>query len=111
MKRLWRDYTLFWVLLLIFVVAVAIESVLEYRHLTTQYRWHGDVLSMRDYWSGFLRVLAGRIAASVLVLLVFTVTRAYFVYKGSPVSKDGPEERTALLKAIQDDIADLRKHR
>src|SRR3712207_1353730 len=109
MKRLWRDYNLFWVMLLIFVVAVIIESVLEYRHLATQYRWHGEVLTMRDFWLGFVRTLSGRIAASVLVLIIFTVARAYLVYKGSSVSKDGPEERTALLKAIQDDVADLRK--
>src|SRR5688500_18479056 len=83
MKRLWRDYTLFWVLLLIFAVAVSIESVLEYDHMRTAYRWHGEVLTMRDFWLGFARILGGRIAASVLVLIIFTVARAYFIYQGS----------------------------
>jgi hypothetical protein len=111
MKRQWRDYNLFWVMLLIFVVAVTIEGLLEYRQMATEYRWHGEVLTMSAYWLGFVRILAGRIAASVLVLIIFTVARAYLVYKGSSVSKDGPEARTALLKAIQDDIADLRRQR
>ena len=111
MKRPWRDYSLFWVMLLIFVVALAIEGVLEYRHTSTEYRWHGEVLTMGTFWLSFARLLAGRIAASVLVLLIFTVARAHFVYKGSPVSKEGPEERTALLKTIQDDIAELRNQR
>ncbi len=111
MKRLWRDYSLFWVMLLIFMVAITIESVLEYRHMSTEYQWHGEMLSMSDFWLGFTRILAGRIAASVLVLIIFTVSRAYFVYKGSSVSKDGPEERKALLEAIQEDLADLRKER
>ena len=111
MKRLWRDYNLLWVLLLIFLIAVVVEGVLEYRHTASQYRWHGEVLSMGEFWLSFARLLAGRIAASVLVLIIFTVARAYFVYKGSPVSKDGPEERTALLKAIQDELTDGRKQR
>jgi hypothetical protein len=111
MKRLWRDYSLFWVMLLIFVVALTIEGVLEYRHMTTEYRWHGEALTRGTFWLSFVRILAGRIAASVLVLIIFTVSRAYFVYKGSSVSKDGPEERTALLKAIHDDIAELRNQR
>ena len=72
MKRLWRDYSLLWVMLLIFVVTVAVESVLEYRHLATEYRQHGEVLSMGDFWLGFVRILSGRIAASVLVLIIFT---------------------------------------
>ena len=111
MKRLWRDYNLLWVMLLIFIVAVVIEGVLEYRNMATQYRWHGEALTMGAFWLSFVRTLTGRIAASVLVLIIFTVARAYFVYKGSSVSKDGPEERHALLKAIQDDIAELRKQR
>ena len=110
MRRLWRDYSLLWGMLLLFVVAVALASVLEYRHLTTEYRWHGAVLTMGDFWLGFVRILAGRIAASVLVLIIFTVARAYLIYKGSSVSKDGPEERTARLKTIRDDLAALRHH-
>ncbi len=111
MKRLWRDYNLFWVMLLIFAVAVTIEGVLEYRHMATEYRWHGEVLAMGTFWLSFLRILSGRIAASVLVLIIFTVARAYLVYKGSSVSKDGPERRMALLEAIHEDIAELRKQR
>ena len=111
MKRLWRDYSLLWVLLLVFLVMLGIESVLEYRHMATHYRWHGETLTLSDYWLGFVRIFAGRVAASVLVLVIFTLARAYFIYKGSPVSKDGPAERTAMLKAIQADITDLRQQR
>ena len=111
MKRLWRDYNLLWVMLLIFVVTFALETVLGYDDLATHYRWHGEVMTAGDFWLGILRQLAGRVAASVLVLIIFTVARAYLIYKGSPVSKDGPEERTALLKAIQDAIVVPRKAR
>ena len=111
MKRLWRDYNLFWVMILIFIVTLSIEGVLEYRYTASQYRWHGEVLSMGDFWLSFARLLAGRTAASVLVLIIFTVARAYFVYKGSPVSKEGPEERHALLRAIHDEVTDGRKQR
>ncbi len=111
MQRLWRDYNLLWVMVLIFVVAVTTESLLEYRHMALEYHWHGAVLSLRAFWLGLLRILAGRIAASVLVLIIFTVARAYFVYKGSSVSKDGPEERRALLEAIQQDLTAVRNER
>jgi hypothetical protein len=93
MQRLWRDYTSFWVMLLIFAVAGTIEGVLESRHVANKYQWHGEVLTMGTFWLSFLRILSGRIAASVLVLIIFTMARAYLVSKGSSVSKDGPELR------------------
>lgn len=109
MKRLWRDYNLLWIMLIVFVVTLAIESVLGYKETATQYRWHGETLTMGEFWLGFVRQLCGRVAASVLVLIIFTVARAFFVYKGSPVSKDGPDERTALLKAIKDELTGRRQ--
>lgn len=109
MKRLWRNDSLLWVMLLILVVMFIIESGLSYRETATMYRWHGEVMTMTDFWLGLLRQVAGRVAASVFVLIIFTVARAYLVYIGSPVSKDGPDERTALLRQIQQDIVDLQK--
>jgi hypothetical protein len=111
MKRLWQDYSLLWVMLIVCVVTSGLESVLTYSEMERTYRWHGDTLTMKDFWLGFIRQFSGRVAASVLVLIIFTVARAFYIYKGSPVSKDGPDERTALLKAIRDDVAGLRRPR
>lgn len=109
MRRLLRDYSLFWGMLLIFVVAVAIESVLDYRYLAHEYRWHGEQLTMLDFWLGFVRSLSGRVAASALILLVFSWARARWVYRGSPVSKDHQDdirETLARLEIMQDAILD-----
>jgi hydrogenase-4 membrane subunit HyfE len=111
MKRLWRDYNLLWVLLIIFVATLAIEGALSYREMSNMYRWHGEVLTMGRFWLGFIQQLAGRVAASVLVLIIFTVARAYFIFRGSPVSKDGPDERTDLLKTILAEITGQRRER
>lgn len=108
MTKLWRDYSLLWVMLVIFAATMAVESFLRYSQMETEYRWHHDILTMHAFWLSVVQQLAGRIAASILVLIVFTVLRAWFVYTGSPVSKDGSEERTSLLKIIRANVDDLR---
>jgi hypothetical protein len=111
MRRVLRDYSLFWGMLLIFIVAIAIESVLDYRHLAHEYRWHGETLGMLDFWLSFARTLSGRVAASVLVLIIFTVARAKLIYRDSPVSKDGQEEMREILKRILHDVIWLAEER
>jgi 4-amino-4-deoxy-L-arabinose transferase-like glycosyltransferase len=110
MRRLWKDYNLSIVLLVLFLVSWAVQTWAGWMNFSADQLEHGQAAEFFGA-SGYVWQWAAATfenwQSEFLQLLTFVVLTAFLIHKGSHESKDTDEEMMALLKRIDQRLGAL----
>jgi hypothetical protein len=103
-RRLWRNYNLSIVLFGLFVLSLALQTWMGWRHFASEQHQHGALAQWFGgdgyIWSWGLSTFQNW-QSEFLQLFSFVVLTAYLVHRGSRASKDGEERMQAQLDRIE----------
>jgi hypothetical protein len=103
-RKLWRNYNLSIVLFGLFVLSLGLQTWMGWRHFVSEQLQHGARAhwfgSGGYVWSWGLSTFENWQAA-FLQLLTLVVLTAYFVHRGSRVSRDSDERMYTQLDRIE----------
>jgi hypothetical protein len=110
MRRIWRDYSLSWVLAALFLLSWVSQTVFGWLEFAAEQREHGQAA----HWFGEGGYVWSWGAATFenwqsefLQLLTFVGLSALLHHKGSPEAKDSDEKTDAALARIEKRLAEL----
>src|SRR5215216_6554794 len=104
MGRLWRNYNLSIVLLLLFLVSWAIQTWTGWVEFQSQQEQHGQaaiVFGQDGYIWSWAESTFENWQSEFLQLLTFVVLTTYLIHRGSHESKDSDEAMQAQLDRIE----------
>ncbi len=111
MRRMWRDYNLGIVLFLLFFVSWIGQTYTGWKEFIaeqqsmqqTAHLFGGD-----GYVWMWLQATFENWQSEFLQLFAMVVLTAYFIFKGSPESRDSDEEQRAKLDHLIEEVSSLR---
>ncbi len=110
MKRIWQNYNLTIILACLFTVSWILQTWTGWHKFAAEQQAHGEIAQ----WFGPSGYVWSWAAATMenwqsefLQLLTFVVLTAYFIHRGSHESKDSDEKQMALLKRLENRIANI----
>jgi hypothetical protein len=112
MKRLWRDYSLSIVLLLLFLGAWAGQTVVgwyDYKSEEKSHREEPTFFGESGYVWRWLEATFENWQSEWLQLLTFVGLTAFLIHKGSHESKDSDEKMQEALQRIERRLDEIKK--
>ena len=102
--RIFRDYALGWVLLVLFLVSWVGQTWVGWREFAAEQQAHGQaaqVFGPEGYAWNWGRATLENWQSEFLQLLAFVVLTSFLIFKGSAESKDGDEEMKQSLARLE----------
>lgn len=112
--RLFRDYALGWVLLSLFVVFWAGQTVVGWQEFVAEQRALGaaaTVFGPDGYVWNWARTTLENWQSEMLQLFAMVALTSFLIFRGSPESKDGDEEMKQSLARIERRLDELENRR
>jgi hypothetical protein len=106
-RRLWREFALSFVLLLLFVSSWIGQGIAEWQVFTDDQRAHGEEPAIGDFMSEFAQSTLENWQSEFLQLFSFAALAALYIHKGSAESKDSEEKIEASLRRIEAHLGTL----
>jgi hypothetical protein len=104
MKRLWRDYSLGWVLLALFLASWAVQSWTGWREFKSEQRTHqesAEVFGSDGYVWTWAESTFENWQSEFLQLFAFVTLTTFLIFRNSPESRDGDEEMREMLARLE----------
>jgi len=106
-SKVWKDFGLGIVLLLLFLVTWVGQGVSQWQTFTDEQASHGDPAKVGDFVSEFSQSTLENWQSEFLQLFAFVSLAALYVHKGSAESKDSDEKVEAALRRIEEKLGTL----
>jgi hypothetical protein len=97
---IWRRYAYAWLTLLFFAVSIALHWYFGWRSFVDEAQQHGQSPQFSEYLNEMGRDTFENWQSEFLQLLWQVVGLAYFLYLGSPASKENDDRLEAKIDAI-----------
>lgn len=106
-RSLWREFSLSFVLLILFLVSWAGQGLAGWQVATDEARAHGEEPAVGDFVSEFAQSTLENWQSEFLQLFSFAALAALYIHKGSAESKDSEEKLEASLRRIEEHLGTL----
>jgi hypothetical protein len=110
MKRLWREYSLGWVLLALFLASWVMQSWAGWREFEREQRTHQEsaqVFGTDGYVWTWAEATFENWQSEFLQLFAFVTLTTFLIFRNSPESRDGDEEMKETLARLERRLEDL----
>jgi hypothetical protein len=110
MKRLWRDYSLGWVLFALFLASWAIQSWTGWQEFKSEQRTHqesAEVFGSDGYVWTWAESTFENWQSEFLQLFAFVTLTTFLIFRNSPESRDGDDEMREMLARLERRLEDL----
>ena len=111
LKRLWQDYNLSIILSALFLVSWGLQTWAGWVKFSANQEEHQQVAELfgpSGYVFEWLSATMENWQSEFLQLLTFVVLTASFIHKGSHESKDSDEELKAMIRRIEERLAQIK---
>jgi hypothetical protein len=102
--RIFRDYALGWVLLVLFLVSWAGQTWAGWQEFAAEQQQHGQAAAAfgeGGYAWTWAQATLENWQSEFLQLLAFVTLTTFLIFRGSPESKDGDEEMRQTLARLE----------
>jgi len=112
MEKLWRDYNLSIVLLILFLVCWIIQTWVGWQKYAAEQEAHGqaaEVFGDDGYVWDWGQATFENWQSEFLQLFTMVTLTSFLIHKGSAESRDGQDKMEAMIKNIQEELKELKK--
>lgn len=112
MKKLWQNYNLSIVLLILFLAAWVIQTLAGWQEFAAQQAQHNQtaqVFGEGGYIWRWAQATFENWQSEFLQLFTMVVLTSFLIHKGSAESRDSQDKMQADLKNIQQELDDVRE--
>jgi len=106
-RSLWREFSLSFALLILFLVSWIGQGVAEWQVATDEANTHGEEPAVGDFMGEFAQSTLENWQSEFLQLFSFAALAALYIHKGSAESKDSEEKIEASLRRIEEHLGTL----
>jgi hypothetical protein len=102
MNKVWKNYNLSIVLLIMFLISWAGQAVFQFVEFANEAKEHGQAAQMAEFIPAFLSATFENWQSEFLQVLVLISLTSFLIHKDSPESRDGQDRMEAKIdKALR----------